>query len=204
MTNQAADNVSEKASGILSSQVSERIPVDESFGNLMLVGLEEINLPESISLWPQGPGWKYLAISLLILGLYYLFKAVKRWQKNAYRRAALLQLTQIEMSGTKEDSLYRLAYLIKATALHLYPRTEIAALTGAAWFAYLNKNSSKEYFDDRCAELLGNSRYSALAAGLSQSDFKFLVISARQWIEQHEIPELSKHTRGKKLELSNV
>jgi hypothetical protein len=181
-----------------------QIPVDDGFGNLMLTGLKEIRLPETVSWWPQAPGWKYLAIILLVLGTYSLFKALKRWRKNAYRRVAISQLTEISARGVTEESAYQLAYLIKATALRVYPRIEIAALTGTPWFTYLNKNSSKEYFDDRCAELLGKSRYSAKARKLSQDDFKHLVSSTREWVEQHQLPEVSKGVRSEKMELSNV
>jgi hypothetical protein len=208
MSVEVLSNVSDKASVTLTSQLHERIPVDESFGNLLLVGLEEINLPEPLSFWPLAPGWKYLAVFLSIVGIYCLFKTAQRWQKNGYRREGLAQLAEIEISLKDDLRLYRLAYLIKAIALQLYPRTDIAALTGASWFAYLNKMSAEAYFDRRCIELLGSSRYSASAADLSQDDFNYLVLKIRCWIEQHTMPDVNKLTKNNfldnKKEVANV
>lgn len=168
---------------------SGRVPVDDSFGNLMLAGLDEINLPEAVSLWPQAQGWKYLAILLLGMACYFSYKIAQRWWKNRYRRAAIDKLSEIEGGTYDETILYRLAFLIKATALQIYPRTEIASLYGAPWFSYLNEKSGKHFFDARCIELLGVAQYQRSKLTIEKNEFSYLVTSVRAWIEQHPLPE---------------
>jgi hypothetical protein len=174
----------------VAANVTERIPVDENFGNLIFRGvLEEINLPESVSLWPQAPGWKFLSIVVFVIASYYIYQFVKRWWENRYRRAAIFQLSELESSGNTPESLNRLAFLIKATALQIYPRTEIASLFGASWFAYLNEKSGEHGFDHRCIELLGSVQYQKSASELSESEFEHMVLKTRHWLKYHPLPD---------------
>jgi len=177
----------------MAADTSGRIPVDESFGNLMLAGLQEINLPEPISLWPQAPGWKYLALVLCVIVVYCTYWFAQRWWKNRYRRAALSRLSEVELKGNDSGSLNRLAFLIKATALQIYPRTEIASLSGPVWFAYLNKNSGEHGFDARCIELLGSTQYRKSASELARSEFEHLIQTTKLWLRHHPLPDAVKH-----------
>ncbi|MCV6587752.1 MAG: DUF4381 domain-containing protein [Marinobacterium sp.] len=96
--------------------------------------LAPVHLPPEISAWPPAPGWWLLAVLLLLLvGL-----AVRSWRR--YRRHPVTQagrvLKQIRTLPVDEQPL---AYstLVRRVALSLYPRAQVAALSGSAWQDFL-------------------------------------------------------------------
>ncbi len=97
-----------------------------------LDNLRDIVEPHSVGWWPLAPGW-WVVISILTVVVIVL--SVRRWQHwraNAYRRAALREL----QSAT---GVAAIADILKRTALCVWPRDQVASLSGSAWCVWLGR-----------------------------------------------------------------
>ena len=165
------------------------IPVPEDFGNAMLTGFEEVNLPAAVDLWPLAPGWKYVAVVLAVLFLVYAVRSTRRWWRNRYRRAALRELQALEQRDTQDlDSRLALATLVKSTALQIYPRKEIASLNSRPWIEFLNAQADAPLFDGRSRTALADEIYQP-GRRYSAEEMAHLFTQVRGWLNQHPLPE---------------
>ncbi|MFM2198767.1 MAG: hypothetical protein RLZZ505_2199 [Verrucomicrobiota bacterium] len=136
--------------------------------------LHDLALPPEVPWWPPAPGW-YVAIALiLVLLTLTIFRAVRRWQANAYRRAALHELKSLETPAA-------IAELLRRTALAVSPRPLIAELTGPAWPDWLTAH---------CPEPMPELVRTQLTAGIYQApsanpNLAPLKTYATRWITHH-------------------
>jgi len=95
----------------------------------------EIPLDVPLPWWPLAPGWKAV-IGILLFGL-----ALSLWRlgrglwKNRYRFYALGLIRRANMKGRAVEAL---PFILKRTALHAYPRQDVASLSGESWLAFLD------------------------------------------------------------------
>ena len=156
-----------------------------------LQNLNDIVLPGAVGWWPLASGWYYL-IGLLLLGLAWLmYRVVKDWNRNRYRRAALTQLELLANDTRDADkrdaSLRQLPILLKRTALSVYPRGGLASLTGKNWHDFLNSKVSKASFTESQLDLMDDISYSV--GDLNRVDAKTadeLFGACRLWLKHHE------------------
>ncbi len=122
--------------------MSDPFAPDSGWGNYALAGFTEIELPTAIALIPQTPGWWLL----LFVILYFLgkqsYRAIRRYWRNRYRRLAIQQLQSVQNQINQGDStsLSKIPAILKATALHAYPRQNVAKLFGREWEAFLDNS----------------------------------------------------------------
>lgn len=132
--------------------------------------------------WPPATGWYALLTLLLLLTAWYGYRAWRRYHCNRYRRAALAELAAIAGTSTSTE-LARLPELLKRTALHAYPRAQVAALSGPEWRAFLDAQCEGALFAGEAGELLESLAYRpASAEGVNP---QILINSIRRWIRQH-------------------
>jgi len=142
-------------------------PVDinsqvDSLLNTSLSELHDIITPDPVSFWPLADGWIVLLILFVSLLLPWLLYQYGLYQSNAYRRAALSELNEIKSIQAPRQQLEQLFSLLKRTALSVYPREQIAALTGEQWWDFLNKNSGVHFSSQTqqtCYEVLYNPAF---------------------------------------------
>jgi hypothetical protein len=174
---------------------------DPGFGNYMLNGLREISLPEPIAYQPQTVGWKVLGIILLVTLVLMAFRGYQHWRANAYRRAALKRhqalAAMAQTSDTQVAALRALPALLKQTALAVYPREEIAELSGDRWLTFLDSTYNAEGFTQGKGQLLADLPYQpdASITQLSSPTVSYLFTLTRQWITQHQRPKPRKSPR---------
>ena len=164
----------------------------DTFGNYMLHGIEEIQLPEPVSWWPQTLGWKLLALAAAAWACYEIYRAAQRWRRNRYRRYALAELAQLEQraGGRYQQVLAALPELLKATALHAYPRDQIAALSGDHWLAFLDQHYNGPSFSSGVGrQLLSVAYQNQDDCQLSLAEARQLIQMSRRWIGKHQAPE---------------
>jgi hypothetical protein len=156
-----------------------------------LQNLNDIVLPEAVAWWPLASGWYYLSGVLLIALAWFVYRVIRRWHSNAYRRAALHQLqvltNDIEGAESRDAGLRQLPVLLKRTALSVYPRGELASLTGERWLDFLNSKVSTASFNNATATLLDQLSYSV--GELSAVDTKTaneLLTACRHWLKNHQ------------------
>jgi hypothetical protein len=102
------------------------------------------------------------------------FHAWRVWRGNAYRRAALRELRQAVSVG-------EIAEILKRTALCVYPRTDVAALSGSSWRQWLAETGGRKVPDD-VAEALSSGVFS----GQQSLDVFDVRLFAEAWINRHE------------------
>lgn len=161
----------------------------DGFGNTFLDRLQEINLPQPAAWTPQTIGW-YVLAALFALGLLWLARGfVRRWAANRYRRAALAELAAIE-SGMDSVAgparvLTEIPALLKRTALAVFPRTEVAGLSGEAWLGFLDATAGTTDFTGGPGRVLADLPYRQVAAAPPEDQLRDLLSVSRRWIRKH-------------------
>ena len=133
-------------------------PLPDAFGNYAIAGIEEIVGPEPVSWMPQTPAW--LVVLLLILALLARlgWRRWRTWQHNRYRSLALEKLAKTgELPAPQR--LQTISALLKATALHAYPREEVASLSGEPWVQWLELAAGRTVFSEGSRKLLQCGQY---------------------------------------------
>lgn len=158
--------------------------------------LHDIVVPGATPWWPPAPGWYWIMCLLALLAAVMLWRALVRWQRNCYRREALAELARIEAAvqaaGPGEDSadkaLPALAELLKRAALTAYPRAQVAALTGPAWFAFLDETGGTQ-FSAGLGAVLAQGNYQTGEQTGERDDTAVhtadIAREVRHWIRQH-------------------
>lgn len=156
--------------------------------------LKDIHTPDAIGLWPPAIGWYLVLIFLIAVLVLAGVMLWRRWQQNAYRRAALRECDEIEREITAGSdcraAAIRIATLLKRTALSVFPRGEVAPLSGDAWILFLESNASETRFSIASSQLLIEASFRESPPD-NQSDVAQLLIEARQWIRKHQRPNLA-------------
>ncbi len=154
----------------------------DQFGNYLIHGIDEIVLPEAVSLWPSTPGWKLLALALMAYASLKLVRFVRRWWHDRYRRAALSRLAGLAPG----QQLAELPFLLKATALHAYPRTQVAALSGERWLEFLDQHCPEISFQGETGQQLLQIAYLPQPRWqIDEAQASRLIAQSRTWIERH-------------------
>ncbi len=156
-----------------------------------LQNLNDIGMPATISWWPLATGWYALIGFLLIALAWFSYHSLRRWINNRYRRAALLQLQlledRVQHPEKRDASLRQIPVLLKRTALSVYPRSQVASLSGKDWFRFLNSTQMKPSFTETTASILNTVSYST--GELSTVDSKAatdLIDASRSWLKNHQ------------------
>ena len=96
--------------------------------------MRDIFVPVPVSWWPLAPAWWVVGCACLMLLFVLLVRAILRWRRNAYRRAAVRAIA----SATSANEI---AGLLKRTALAAFPRTDVASMSGTEWSDWLSLTS---------------------------------------------------------------
>lgn len=166
------------------------MPTDGSPG-LDLQQLREISLPDPVSWTPRTVGWYVVFGLAAVVASRLIWIAYCRYRSNAYRRAALAELSVIEqavrLGRRRDEALATLPSLLKRTALAGYPRSEVAGLSGPAWLAFLDQTMRGSGFaigeGCRVSELAYAPRNRV--AQISDESLTALLRLARRWIAHH-------------------
>ncbi|MEM1429139.1 MAG: DUF4381 domain-containing protein [Pseudomonadota bacterium] len=135
--------------------------------------LIEPPVPPPIPLTPETAGW-WLLGALVLTGLAY--GAWRLWlyrRANAYRRAALA-----ELSAAGDDPA-AIAAVLRRAALAAFPRETVASATGEAWLAFLRSTGG---FPAQAGPALLGAPYAPPRAG---GEAALLRKAADRWIRTH-------------------
>lgn len=159
-----------------------------------LQNLNDIVMPATVGWWPLAAGWYFLS-GLLLIGLaWFGYRLLQRWMRNGYRRTALSELklleNRIDKPEERDAGLRQLPILLKRTALSVYPRYEVASLTGADWHQFLNSKLKQPLFTESMGKILDKAAYSAGSLeDIDQHAATSLLDVSRLWLQQHQFPQ---------------
>ena len=115
-----------------------------------LAGLRAYHLPDAPSWWPPAPGWWGLALLLLLAGTALAWWLVRRRYRHAAYRQALHELHALRNTlaeGRDVAAFVRgLSKLLRRYAIALYPRQQVAALSGENWLRFLDRHADGNHF----------------------------------------------------------
>ena len=126
---------------------------------------------------PQTIGWYVIFAITGLAGLWFVFRGVRRWLRDRYRREALheLALLPVEQFST----------LLKRTALTAWPREKVASLSGDAWLEFLNSTAKSDGFGHSPGNRL--EEIALRQVMLSDDDERALRAIAAEWIRRHRV-----------------
>ncbi|MCK8044053.1 DUF4381 domain-containing protein [Shewanella sp. 1CM18E] len=147
-----------------------------SLANPALAGLQDIQTPAEIGLWPFAYGY-WIALILILSCIAVTIIWYKNRRKiHAAKNAALTELTKLELQN--EQFVYEVSAILKRAALSYSPRSQVAQLSGNDWYKWLNEQVSTP--QDELCELLAK-RFQANA--FSDADKTQLRNCAERWIK---------------------
>lgn len=161
-----------------------------------LQNLHDIIGASPIPWWPPAPGWYAVGGGLLIGLVWAGWRLRRRWKKNAYRREAVSQLqdltTRLKQDEQRKPALRALGALVKRTALAVWPRSQIAGLSGDVWLAVLDRSGRTTEFGAGPGQLLAHIAYAPDDAldRITDSEIAALVGVTERWLRIHRIEDV--------------
>jgi hypothetical protein len=136
--------------------------------------LRDIVQPGPVSWWPPAIGWWILLAAVVTALALISWRAWQSWRANAYRRAALRELQSAA-------DVAEIADILKRTALAAYPRTDVAALSGASWSKWLG-NKVRQDVPAQLTDVLTQGVFGTQ----QESNRTELARFAATWIRDHQ------------------
>ncbi|MDI7863111.1 DUF4381 domain-containing protein [Rhizobiaceae bacterium n13] len=154
--------------------------------------MADIALPPPVSMMPATWGWAVLAVLVALAIAFALWRWLRYRAQNRYRREALAELSALEAAigeaAGRQRSLGSLPALVKRTALAVFPREAVAALSGSAWVDFLKAHAGKARIDEEAYRFLAETEYRLPAVStVDVADARRTFAAARQWIEGHDV-----------------
>jgi len=147
-----------------------------------VAGLIDIPLPPAVSLLPQTWPARIAVAAALVVTVVTLVWLVRHWWVNRYRRRALAELDGIVQGPAGDDRAARIALLVRRTALAVFPREQVAALSGEAWLAFLDRSYGGTGFSTGPGQDLETAAYRPAGP---DTRLPARIDLVRQWIKVH-------------------
>lgn len=150
--------------------------------------------PEPPSWMPQTVGWAVLGSIIAVLAAWALWRGVRRWHANRFRRLALTELhqlrSQLQAPDTRVAAARRLPDLVRRLALAHAPRDQVAHLRGADWGNWLDRSlpHGSQAFSQGAGRSLTDWAYRP-ETELPWDEQEPLLELLERWIRQHQVPK---------------
>ena len=158
-----------------------------------LANLADVASPEPVSWMPQTWGWALLAIVVIAAATWAIVRWRRRREANRYRVEALADLARLDAlladPARRGEALAAIAPLMKRTALAVWPRGDVASLSGERWIAFLRAHGPADALSGAAGRLLGDAEYRSPAslAAMSAEEAHDCARAARAWIQRHRV-----------------
>lgn len=139
--------------------------------------LVEVAAPAPVSMLPQTPGWAVLGGGVFVALVWGIRRAWRHHHATAYRRAALMDLAR---AG---DNPVTVSTILKRAALAVYPRAEVASLSGDDWLRFLDDTGGDGQFQNGVGVAVGQAAY----APPPQGSHDGLNALACRWVRIHTV-----------------
>ena len=147
--------------------------------------LRDIHLPDGVAWWPLAYGWWVLLAGLVIIVLlsFFLYWRNQKMKKSAISKAReeLSRITaEYQQNGDPLVLSRELSILLRRLCISLFPRTEVASLTGVEWLAFLDRYVQGAPFSQGQGRMLVDAPYRQSVEVDQVEDF---VQQCRNWID---------------------
>ena len=132
-----------------------------------LSNLRDIVAPPAVSFWPPAPGWWVLGAACLVASGLAVAMGLRHHRRSSYRREALRELASADA--------HDISAILKRAALVAFPREQVAALSGPAWLAFLDRTGGTHF---------ATTALSSLTYG-GDGDRDAVRVEARRWLLSH-------------------
>ncbi len=103
--------------------------------------LRDIHLPPPPGWWPPAPGWWALLAVMVIACV-----CATWWYRRAGRKRSAVAQARLELTRLRADSTVaptqlaaELSALLRRVCISLFPRRQVAGLTGDGWLQFLDE-----------------------------------------------------------------
>jgi hypothetical protein len=147
--------------------------------------LRDIHLPESVGIWPLAYGWwilLFILVAVIVAGIFlYLRNRRNRFSAITLARKELEEIQEKFSRDNNPEQLVReVSILIRRLAISLFPRTDVAHLTGDSWLAFLDQQVEGEPFSSGDGRILVDAPY---RKEFVSEDIESIVRNCSQWID---------------------
>ncbi|MGY8813907.1 MAG: DUF4381 domain-containing protein [Gammaproteobacteria bacterium] len=147
--------------------------------------LRDIHLPDGLSFWPLAYGW-WILIAVIVITAIIAFILYRRNQRARISAITLAreEFTRITSEYQKSNETLKLvkeiSILLRRLSISLFPRTEVASLTGEEWLAYLDRYVSGAPFTEGQGRMLVDAPY---RQNVDSEELDTLIHQCHNWIE---------------------
>lgn len=152
-----------------------------------LAGLHDVVAPAPVSWAPQTVGWAVLAAALVVLLVWWGWRAWRRALANRYRKVALAEVERVlrDDPSSGRAALGAINEILKRTALTAWPRTEVASLAGEDWLEFLDATAGGEHFREGPGRALADQVYAPGVLSADEDERRAFLEAVRRWIRHH-------------------
>ncbi len=144
--------------------------------------LRDIHLPPAPPWWPPASGWWMLLALLMLLSAGWVW-----WRKRTQRRRSAIAQAHIELSRLCAESASapgqqiarEISVLLRRVCISIFPRQQVASLTGVAWLQFLDQAHGDHQFSGGAGRLLMEAPY---RPGISRQELEPVLDLCATWI----------------------
>ena len=131
------------------------------------------------------PAWRVFFV-LLVIVILKIYRAIKLYQYNIYRREALHWLNNLPTynADAPDDIFRQLPSLLRKVALYAYQREDISLLTHSVWESWLDEQCSQTHFSDENTQKLYQLAY-APNYQIDNQQMTLLLSDIITWVNNH-------------------
>lgn len=148
--------------------------------------LRDIHLPPAPAWWPPAPGWWALLTLIMCAAL-----AAWWWRRRRRRRRSAIVEARTVLAGLRagaQDAEPRqlaaeLSALLRRVCVSLWPREQVAGLTGDGWLRFLDQVRGGDDFARGAGHLLTRAPY---RPGVTHAELEALMDLCTGWLDAME------------------
>ena len=147
--------------------------------------LRDIHLPDAVGFWPLAYGWWILVFLFVVMIALSIFLYYRN-QRKRYSAISLAkkELAEIQETFSRDNNPERLvrevSILIRRLAISLFPRTDVAHLTGDSWLQFLDQQVEGHPFSTGEGRILVDAPY---RRNFVSEDVESIVRHCALWID---------------------
>ncbi len=130
-------------------------------------------------------GWKFVAGFMFVMVLFIIVRLAIRYQRNAYRRAAIKVLKELRYIYKEPQNnlcVNQFNVILKNTAMIAYGRKNVASLHDTEWLEFLDSKIKTEMFQP-FKEVFKTAFYKK--DKISNTDKEKIFEMSKKWINTH-------------------